>query len=140
MYSHRWGAFAPLPSLLVVTLLAAGCRESLNPEHPGVPAFLEMGTQSALRGLGTLGTGEPAPGSDLQEFDFDVAADLTGRVRYRDWVVDATLTVDASDPETRITAFRDHAEQCAEPAHGGDIQCDRPAGDGRAAELHRSRV
>jgi PKD repeat protein len=120
MCRPRWSPFAPLPGLLAVTLLAAGCRDSVAPEHhdPGVPAFLEVGTQSALRGLGTLGTGEPTPGSDLQEFDFDVAADLTGRVRYRDWVFDATLTVDASDPETEITAFRDGADACAEPAQG----------------------
>jgi hypothetical protein len=76
-------------------------------------------------GLGTLGPGSPTPGSDLQDFDFDVTADLTGRVFYRDWaalrsdgVTPASLTVDPTDSFTRITAYRDWAFDCANPTRG----------------------
>ena len=111
-----------LRGLAVVAWFAVGCRDAVAPERqdPGYPILVEVGAQSAIRGLGTLGTGAPTPGSDRQEFDFDVAADRTGRLFYRDWRFQATLTVD-DDPATRITTFRDRADVCADPAHGASF-------------------
>ena len=108
--------------LVAATLLAAGCRDSVAPDRhaPGGPAFVEVGTQPAIRGLGTLGTGDPTPGSDRQEFDFDVSSDLTGRLFYRDWRFSATITVD-EDPATRITAFRPGSSACAAPENGAEF-------------------
>ncbi len=76
-----------------------------------------------IAGAGTTGPGTPTVGSDLQEFDFDVASTLAGRLFYRDWSFVrvngnvAVVTVDA-DPATGITAFRDGSTACADPTHG----------------------
>jgi hypothetical protein len=71
-------------------------------------------------GAGTLGTGPAVPGGDRQEFDFDLDANLAGRVFYRDWVVDRTLSVDA-DTMTQITAFRNESSLCAAPTRGVEV-------------------
>lgn len=94
--------------------------------HPGsgagtCPEPVTLG----VNGLGTLGAGSATPGSDRQEFDFDVAANLSsGRLFYRDWAVVradgtvGTLTVNPADPSTAITAYRDWASACADPTRG----------------------
>jgi hypothetical protein len=73
--------------------------------------------------VGTIGPGDSTSGSDRQEFDFDVASTLAGRVFYRDWsFVQAdgsvgTLTVDA-DTRTGIRRFRDGSDVCADFTRG----------------------
>jgi len=127
---NKWSAFprnhlAPLLGV-AATLLAVACDDPGRPMHSGVgvPNFSHGEAQPWDTGFGTLGAGSPAPGSDRQEFDFDVAADLTGRLFYRDWAVVrsdgtvGTLTVDPADPETAITAYRDWASACADPTRG----------------------
>ena len=61
-------------------------------------------------------------------FDFDVRADLTGRFTGTDYAdlhpggVPATLTTDqASDPETRITAYRNSSSVCSDPSRGVEV-------------------
>ena len=44
-------------------------------------------TASNVRGIGAIGAGTPTPGSDRQEFDFDVSPTLGGPVSYSDWGV-----------------------------------------------------
>jgi hypothetical protein len=84
-------------------------------------------TPGRSTGLGTLGQGGPSAGSDRQEFDFDVATELTGRLLYRDWSVVnpdgtvGTLTVDPKDSQTAITAYRDRSDKCADPTHGAEF-------------------
>jgi hypothetical protein len=75
-----------------------------------------------ITGFGTIGAGTSTPGSDRQEFDFDVASDLTGRLFYRDWSVVATIIVDPStDPETGIRRFRDGSTACADFTRGAEF-------------------
>lgn len=77
-----------------------------------------------VTGLGQLGSGLPLPGNNVQTFQFEVAADLTGAKLYIDWMVikwDGTLgnlRVDPLDPGTRITAFRDGSDACGDFTHG----------------------
>lgn len=122
MYGHRARRAVPLLGFSFLTVLAA-CGESVAPDRRDVelPVFLELGTQPAIRGVGTTNTGTPTAGSNLQQFDFNVAADLTGRLVYRDWRHEAALTVDPMDPATRITAFRDGAALCAAAENGAEF-------------------
>jgi hypothetical protein len=84
-------------------------------------------TTARSTGLGTLGLGSPSPGSDRQDFDFDVAADLTGRLFYRDFTELNTngtvefITVDPKDSQTHITAYRDRSDKCTDPTHGAEF-------------------
>lgn len=77
-----------------------------------------------VTGVGQLGSEPPLPGSDVQTFEFDVSADLTGAKFVTDWGFirpDGTvgkLRVDPLDLGTRITAFRDGSAACAEFAGG----------------------
>ena len=77
-----------------------------------------------IAGVGTTGLGTPTVGSDLQEFNFDVASTLSGRLFYRDWsavrrngTTVAVVTVD-TDPATGITAYRNSSTACADSTHG----------------------
>jgi hypothetical protein len=79
-------------------------------------------------GRGQVGTASPTPGNDAVTFDFDVRADLTGRFTGTDYAdlhpggVPATLTTDqASDPETRITAYRNSSSVCSDPSRGVEV-------------------
>ena len=120
--------FAPLLGL-AATLLATGCDGSLSPERsaPGAPNFLHGGAHPRIAGLGTLGAGSATPGGDRQEFDFDVGADLSGRLFYRDWAVVradgtvGTVTVDPTDSSTAITAYRDGSAACANATGGAEF-------------------
>ena len=114
---------------LAATLLAVACDDPGSPVRSaiGVPNFSHVGTQPWVGGLGTLGVGSPTPGSDRQEFDVDVAADLSGRVFYRDWAAVrsdgtvGTLTVDPTDAGTAITAYRDWSSACVDPTRGAEF-------------------
>src|SRR5438034_788333 len=82
-------------------------------------------TGSRVTGRGQVGTAAPQPGNNVQTFDFDVRADLTGRFTGTDYSdlhpggVPATLTTDhAADPATSITAFRSSSSACSDPSRG----------------------
>ena len=117
------------PALLTAALLALGCRDFTAPEQPvaRAPALSHAGTAAGMHGSGSIGDGTATPGANHQDFTFDVAADLTGSLTYRDWAVTradgsvATVTVAATDPETRITAFRDASDVCSDPARGAEF-------------------
>lgn len=117
------------PALVAAVLLALGCRDFTAPEPPIVsgPALSHAGAGAGMHGSGTIGDGTATPGANRQEFTFDVAADLTGALTYRDWGIVrtdgsvATVTVAASDPETGITAFRETSNVCADPARGAEF-------------------
>jgi hypothetical protein len=78
-----------------------------------------------VTGQGQVGTAAPQPGNNVQTFDFDVRADLTGRFTGTDYSdlhpggVPATLTTDHSaDPATSITALRSSSGACSDPSRG----------------------
>jgi len=80
-----------------------------------------------ITGLGQLGTGSPTPGNNVLTFDFDVAADLTGRFTASDYTdvrsdgSVGTVRVDPSDPGTGITAFRTSSSACSDPSRGAEF-------------------
>ena len=91
---------------IAATLLAVACEEPASPGHPAVrAASLSLPGTDTVGGQGTLGAGSATPGSDRQDFNFDVTATLSGgQLFYRDWAVVridgtvGTLTVDPADP------------------------------------------
>lgn len=114
--------------MLAVSLLVAGCADSVSPDT-GRPTMASLTADQAtdtirIAGTGSIGTVPEAPGNDVRDFDLDVASTLTGRLFYRDWYVVrpdgsvGTLTVDPTDTATRITAFRDGSTACADPTTG----------------------
>ncbi|HEY6159336.1 MAG TPA: hypothetical protein VIV88_17960 [Gemmatimonadales bacterium] len=113
-------------ALVVSILLVVACDEAGNPVRPTVGAVsTSLPGTDTVGGVGTLGLGSPTPGSDRQDFNFDVSANLSGgRLFYRDWSIVrsdgtvGTLTVDPTDPSTGITAYRDWASACTDPTHG----------------------
>jgi hypothetical protein len=81
-------AGARLGALLAAALLVVGCQDAVDPNghqmapkkhRPDTTALAQVGPEPAISGLGTLGSGDTTAGSDLQQFDFDVKSDLTGR-------------------------------------------------------------
>src|SRR6266545_945861 len=126
---------------VVLSGLAGNCAVSgANPRTVTVPAGGTVTTAFAVScagapppagrvtGRGQVGTEAPQPGNNVQSFDFDVRADLTGRFTGTDYSdlhpggVPATLTTDnAADPETSITAFRSSSSACADPSRGVEI-------------------
>jgi len=118
-------------ALAAATPLAVGCRDAVSPERgvPGAPVFSNGSNGRApprITGLGATGTGSATLFSDLQEFDFDVAADLTGRFSYKDWSVVrsdgsvGSITVGANSA-TAITTFRDRSAGCADSTRGAEF-------------------
>jgi hypothetical protein len=120
--------------------VAANCTVSgANPRTITVPAGATTSTTFAVTcaaqqtngeviGKGQVGTGSPTPGNNVQTFDFDVRADLTGRFTGTDYSdlhpggVPATLTTDpASDPATSFTAYRNSSTACADPTRGVEV-------------------
>src|SRR5689334_14743178 len=120
--------------------VAANCTVSgANPRTVTVPAGGTTSTTFAATcaaqqtggeviGKGQVGTGSPTPGNNVQTFDFDVRADLTGRFTGTDYGdlhpggVPATLTTDpVSDPATSFTAFRSSSSVCSDPSRGVEI-------------------
>ncbi len=117
--------------------VAGNCTVSgANPRTVTVPAggtatttfAVTCSAQSAtgeVIGKGQVGTGSPTPGNNVQTFDFDVRADLTGRFTGTDYGdlhpggQPATLTTDPStDPATSITAYRSSSTACSDPSRG----------------------
>src|SRR5205814_972176 len=88
-----------------------------------------------VSGTGQLGMGSPTPQSNVQTFDFDVQADLTGRfsiTAYDDVHSDggvATVFADVSrDPTTFIKEYRSSSNACSVPSHG--VEFDAMGRDG----------
>jgi hypothetical protein len=119
--------------------VAANCAVSgANPRTITVPAGGTASTTFSVTctapsggrvtGQGQVGTGSPTPGNNVQTFDFDIRADLTGRFTGTDYGdlhpggVPATLTTDpASDPATSFTAFRSSSSVCSDPSRGVEV-------------------
>jgi len=88
-----------------------------------------------VSGTAQLGMGSPTPQSNVQTFDFDVQADLTGRfsiTAYDDVHPDgsiATVFADVSrDPTTFIKEYRSSSNACSVPSHG--VEFDAMGRDG----------
>jgi hypothetical protein len=73
--------------------------------------------------------GSPTPGHNVQAFDFDVRADLTGRLTITDygdihpagnaaWLI----TDPATDAATGFTAYRNRSSVCSDPSHGVEFE------------------
>ena len=80
---------------------------------------------SRASGTGQLGMGAATPHNNVQTFNFDVRADLTGKfyiTAYDDIHPDGSIAmvfVDASaDPATFIKAYRSSSSACSDPSHG----------------------
>ncbi|HTD70741.1 MAG TPA: hypothetical protein VK647_09785, partial [Gemmatimonadales bacterium] len=80
---------------------------------------------SRVSGAGQLGMGAATPQNNVQTFDFDVRADLTGRfsiTAYDDVHTDGSIAnvfADASrDPATFIKAYRTSSSACNDPSRG----------------------
>jgi len=76
-----------------------------------------------VSGTGQLGLGSPTShNGNVQTFDFDVRADLTGQFTISAYPEDgsiATVFVDASaDPATFFKAYRTSSNACSDPSHG----------------------
>src|SRR5207245_10760025 len=85
-----------------------------------------------ITGLGQIQDAATLP-SWWDEFNFDVRSDLTGKLVYNEhWYQPdgtyATLIVDPSDPETKITGFSSTSTVCADPTRGVEF-------DGIAREI-----
>lgn len=114
--------------------LLAGC-EGLPTDGgatPGEPAakgaVSTTVAMTGLRGDGAIGTGEPtADGKKLQEFVFDVGADLTGRLDYVDHAVikadgnPARLVAGPDVPGTAVSEFAQTSTACATFAGVGKV-------------------
>jgi hypothetical protein len=118
--------------------VASNCTVSgANPRTVTVPADGTTTTtfsvtcgarQARVMGRGQLGMGSPTPNNDVQTFDFDLRADLTGRFTGTDYGdihasgVPATLTTDPStDPATSFTAYRNSSSVCRDPSGGAEF-------------------
>lgn len=120
-----------LAALPTAALLALACSDGTvtGPDNrvPADPLASHSGSLPGVDGTGSIGSGAPTPGADRQDFEVDVAWDLTGRVFFRDWSVTrgdgtvATVTVDATDSGTWLSAYRDGSSACASPDRGLEI-------------------
>jgi hypothetical protein len=119
-------------ALLAALLLVVGCRDFADvvgpdPHRATGPVASHSDTGLGIQGQGSIGSGQPEAGGNRQDFEFDVAADLTGHLFYRDWSIvrpdgtTATFTVSADDAGTRIEAFRDGSEACSDPTSGAEF-------------------
>lgn len=106
------------PNPAVVTVPAGGTATTTVAVTCFVP-----GTR--VSGTGQLGLGTPTPGNNVQAFDFDVRADLTGRfyiTAYDDIHPDGTIAQvfadPAKDPATFIKAYRASSAACTDPSQG----------------------
>src|SRR5437588_1854760 len=104
--------------LLAAALFVVGCSDSVSPL---VPEFDTAPTVVAVTGRGQIGTGSPSAGNNVQTFDFDVKADLTGTLTYTDYSIPASLQVGPTFPGTRITAFRTRSTACSDPTKGAEF-------------------
>ena len=116
-------------AVVAAALLAVSCGDPVAPEmhRPGDVTFQHAGSDAGLHGSGSIGSGAPTPGGDRQDFEIDIAWDLTGRLSYRDWGVlradgsAATVTVSADDAGTWFAAYRDGSAACSDPARGAEL-------------------
>src|SRR2546422_424123 len=106
---------------VAAALLGIGCRDSTTVRPV---ADLSAG------GVRVTGTGQiqdaASPPSWWDEFNFDVRSDLTGKLVYNEhWYRPdgsyVVLVVDASDPETGITAFQSSSSACSDPTKGAEF-------------------
>ena len=104
--------------LLAAALFAVGCSDSVSPV---VPEFDTAPTVVEVTGLGQIGTGSPSAGNNVQTFDFDVKADLTGTLTYTDYSIPGSLQVGPTFPGTGITAFRTSSNACSDPTKGAEF-------------------
>ena len=94
---------------------------------PDIALAVQAEPAPAVRGAGSIGSGLAIPTADRQDFDIDITWDLSGRLFYRDWSVVrttggvATVTVDAGDPSTFFTAFRNSSTTCSDPSRGVEV-------------------
>lgn len=132
MFQYQRMNLAHLSGFAAAALLAVSCGDPLGPVGtesggPGAVTFQHSGTGAGVYGSGSTGPGAPTPGASRQDFELDVAWDLTGRLFYRDWSVlrsdgtAATVTVAADDPGTWFAAYRDGAAACTDPTRGVEI-------------------
>ena len=135
MRSRSRSSFARRSALLAAALLAVACRDSLSPEFrdpefrdPGPPLLAQTASGPDLHGTGSIGSGTATPGASRQDFDYDIAWDLTGHLTFRDWSVVrsdgtvATVTADASDRGTWFAAVRNSSTACADPSRGAEFE------------------
>ena len=120
-----------------VALAGVASNCSLSGANPGTVTVPAGGTGTAtlavtcfvpgarVSGTGQLGMGAATPHNNVQTFDFDVRADLTGKFyisAYDDIHPDgtiATVFVDAAaDPTTFFKAYRTSSNACSDPSHG----------------------
>lgn len=106
------------PNPAIVTVPAGGTATTTVAVTCFVP-----GTR--VSGTGQLGLGTPTPNNNVQTFDFDVRADLTGRfyiTAYDDIHPDGTIAQvfadPAKDPATFIKAYRASSAACTDPSRG----------------------
>jgi hypothetical protein len=128
--------YGDAPSDVVANWLVTNATAGViagNP--PGTPNLLLYspgslpgpGMNGEFIGHGQLGQGSPEPYNQVESFDFDVRADLTGTFKFTDWndlrpdETPGSLTVDA-DPATRFTAYRNSSSACADPTRGVEIE------------------
>ena len=123
---------------LALSGVASNC--SVSGANPGTVTVPAGGTGTAtlgvtcfvpgarVSGAGQLGLGSPTPHQNVQIFDFDVRADLTGRfsiTAYDDIHPDGSIAnvfADASrDPATFIKAYRTSSSACSDPSHGVEL-------------------
>jgi len=115
--------------------LASNC--ALNGANPGTVTVPAGGTATTtvavtcfvpgtrISGTGQIGLGTPTPHNNVQTFDFDVQANLTGRfsiTAYDDIHPDGTIATvfadPARDPATLIKAYRTSSAACTDPSRG----------------------
>lgn len=105
-----------------VTVPAGGTGTTAFSVTCGVP-------QPTVSGTGQIGMGSPTTDSrGVQTFDFNVRADLTGRLTYTDYSdihpngQAATLTTDPlNDAATAILAYRNGSQACSDPTRGAEF-------------------
>jgi hypothetical protein len=117
---------ARFTSLLATVLLAVGCRDFVGPDKQGttVATSALSATPPGVSGTGTIGPGTPLPGSNRQEFVFDVTAPVGGRLVYVDWGVRIAgrMIVDpVTHPGTGVTSFERISARCARVSGTGWI-------------------
>lgn len=128
----RRTALHRLPALLAASCAATACTEVVTPERPAATPPAEFSYASTtdtiwISGQGTIGPGPAQPGSDLRDFDLEVASTVGGRVFFRDWTAVrpdgsvGTLTVSPADTATRITDFQNGSTGCPDPARGVEV-------------------
>jgi len=101
-----------------VTVPAGGAVTTTFSVTCGVPVARALGN-------GQIGMGPAALHANVQTFDFDVRADLTGRFHIIAWddvqpdgQAGALTTDPVADPTTYFTAYRSSSNACSDPSRG----------------------